>query len=115
MSLTLVDDEEIRSINRRYLGRDHPTNVIAFSLREGDFGDIHPHLLGDIIVSAETAQRDALAGDLPQDDMILFLIIHGLLHLLGYDHEGPSEEAARMLDKENELFFALKGYELERG
>ena len=115
MSLALVDDDEIRSINRHYLGRDRPTNVIAFSMREGDFGDIHPHILGDIILSAETAQRDALAGDLPPEDMILFLVIHGLLHLLGYDHEGSSEEEARMADRENELFFALKGYELKRG
>lgn len=104
----------MRAINRQYLDRDRPTNVIAFPMQEGDFGDIHPHLLGDIIVSAETAQRDALEGDLPAEDMILYLIIHGLLHLLGYDHEGSPEEEARMAEKENELFFALKKYVPER-
>ncbi len=79
---------------------------------EGDFGGITPNVLGDIVVSAETAARDARAGDLPAADMILYLVIHGLLHLLGYDHEASQEEATRMLQKENELFFALRNYHL---
>ncbi len=112
ISLTLVDDAGITDINRRYLGRNRPTNVIAFSMNEGDFGDINPTLLGDIIISSETALRDAQAGDLSFEDELDYLIIHGVLHLLGYDHELPAE-AEEMAGKEKEVFFKLKGYYIE--
>ncbi|PKN05728.1 MAG: rRNA maturation RNase YbeY [Deltaproteobacteria bacterium HGW-Deltaproteobacteria-9] len=115
ISLLFVDDEQIRQINRQYLNRDHPTNVISFPLREGDYGDINPQVLGDIVISAERAFQDAAAGDLSLNDEIDFLVIHGLLHLLGYNHEGGNKkESIKMRDKENEVFFMLNGYELER-
>jgi len=112
ISLTLVDDAGITDINRQYLGRNRPTNVIAFSMNEGDFGDINPTLLGDIIISSETAFRDSQAGDLSFEDELDYLIIHGVLHLLGYDHELPAE-AEEMAEKEKEVFFKLKGYHIE--
>jgi probable rRNA maturation factor len=115
ISLLFVDNEQIREINRQYLNRDHPTNVISFSIREGDCGHVNPHLLGDIVISAERALQDAAAGEIPFNDEIDFLLIHGLLHLLGYRHEGADEkEAVEMRQKEDALFFRLKGYELER-
>lgn len=114
ISLTLVDDEEIRTINRDYLGRDRPTNVISFSMLEGDFSDVAPHLMGDIVISVDRALTDALQGDIPLEDMLLYLMIHGTLHLLGYEHEGSQDERIRMLEKEDELFFALRGYRLEQ-
>ena len=112
VSLLLVDDREITEINGDYLGRNHPTNVIAFSMHEGDFGAINPLLLGDIVISVETALRDARTGDLPLEDEINYLMIHGVLHLLGYDHEQP-REAEEMEKKEKEIFFALKKYHIE--
>jgi len=112
VSLLFVDDAEITEINRHYLGRNHPTNVIAFSMNEGDFGTINPLLLGDIVISVETALRDARAGDLPLEDEINYLMIHGVLHLVGYDHE-QTWEAEEMGKKEKEIFFALKKYHLE--
>ena len=112
VSLTIVDDEIISGINREYLGRDYPTNVIAFSMKEGEFGDINALLLGDIVISAETALRDAKGGDLSLHDEIDYLMIHGVLHLLGYDHELPGE-AEQMRGKEKAIFFALKDYDLE--
>ncbi|MDO9559657.1 MAG: rRNA maturation RNase YbeY [Syntrophales bacterium] len=115
ISLLFVDNEQIRQINRQYLNRDHPTNVISFPLREGDYGHINPQILGDIVISAERAFQDAAAGDLSVNDEIDFLLIHGLLHLLGYNHEsGNNKESLQMRDKENEVFFMLNGYELER-
>jgi len=115
ISLLFVDNEQIRQINRQYLNRDHPTNVISFTLREGDYGDINPQVLGDIVISAERAFQDAAVGDLSLNDEIDFLVIHGLLHLLGYDHEGGNEkESLKMMNKENDVFFMLNGYELER-
>jgi probable rRNA maturation factor len=115
ISLLFVDNEQIRQINMQYLNRNHPTNVISFPLREGDYGHINPHVLGDIVISAERAFQDAVAGDLSLNDEIDFLVIHGLLHLLGYNHESGNEnESLKMRDKENEAFFMLNGYELER-
>jgi len=72
---------------------------------------VHPWLLGDIVLSAETAARDAAAAGIDLMDEIEFLLIHGLLHLLGYEHEGASPaEARRMKARERELFFILRGY-----
>jgi probable rRNA maturation factor len=112
LSLTFVDNAGITDINRQYLGRNYPTNVIAFSMNEGEFGDVNPDILGDIIISTETALRDAEAGDLSLEDELDYLIIHGVLHLLGYDHELPGE-AKKMKEKEKETFFALKKYNVE--
>ena len=109
----MVDDDGIRKINKEYMGRDYPTNVISFSLNEGDFGDINPDLLGDIIISAETALRDALKAEIKFEEELDYLIIHGILHLSGYDHEISEEEAKRMKEKERELFFALNNYLIE--
>ena len=112
VSLVFVDDKGITDINREYLGRDYPTNVISFSMNEGEFGNINPSILGDIVISTETALRDARSGDLSSDDELDYLMIHGILHLLGYDHELPTE-AEDMTKKEKEVFFALKKYHLE--
>ena len=114
ISLLLVDNEGIREINRIYLGRDCPTNVIAFSLAEGEYGEINPHVLGDVVISVEKARTDAEESGIEVDDAMDFLIIHGLLHLLGYDHErsGQEDDGAEMQRKEEELFTALKGYSL---
>ena len=105
ISLSFVDDEKIKELNKEYLGKDKPTNVISFSLREGEYSDINPQIMGDIIISVETAQRDALLGNLTVSQEIDFLIIHGILHLLGYNHENTTrKETNKMQKKENDLF-----------
>jgi len=115
LSLMIVDDEGIRTINRDYLRRDRPTNVIAFSLTEGDFGDVNPGVLGDVVVSVETAAREAQAAGIPIEDAILYLILHGILHLAGYDHEGPTGSArARIMSAvQQAVFFEIRGYRLD--
>lgn len=115
LSLLFVDDEGIRTINRDYLRRDRPTNVIAFSLAEGDFGDVNPGVLGDVVISVETAAREARAAGIAVEDAILHLILHGILHLAGYDHEGPKGSArARILFAVQEaVFFEIRGYRLD--
>ena len=115
LSLLFVDDEGIRQINRDYLRRDRPTNVIAFSLAEGDFGDVNPGMLGDVVVSVETAAREARAAGIAIEDAILYLVLHGVLHLAGYDHEGPKGTArARILFAVQEaVFFEIRGYRLD--
>ena len=114
ISLLLVDDDQIRDINKRYLKRDRPTNVISFAMTEGPFGDIHPEVLGDIILSVETAARDSLSGRIDFMDEVEFLLIHGLLHLLGYKHENTdTHTAAKMKKREHDLFYMLRHYDLD--
>ena len=109
LSLLLVDDDQIREYNKTYLGRVGSTNVISFAMREGEFGDINPQLLGDIILSVETAYRDAAKGGIDFMDEVEFLVIHGLLHLLGYEHENTSDaESRRMKARERELSSLLR-------
>ena len=109
LSITFVDDDQIRQLNYNYLQRDTSTNVLSFSLQEGEYGNINPDILGDIVISLETAQRDALKGNLSLSEEVDFLIIHGLLHLLGFNHEESTTKAqtAEMKMKEKELFGIL--------
>jgi len=109
LSVIIVGDRSIRRFNRDYLGRDKSTNVISFAMQEGEFGHINPQLLGDVIISADTCAREAEEGDIGFDERLSFLLLHGILHLAGYDHERSGEsEAARMEAKERELFTLLK-------
>jgi probable rRNA maturation factor len=110
LSIVITDDEQIREINRDYLDRDRPTNVISFAMQEGEGGGLQPGLLGDVVISAETAARDAAEAELPFESELLFLLLHGILHLLGFDHERGSEEDARIMEeKEREVFAIIKG------
>jgi probable rRNA maturation factor len=109
LSISIVGDRSIRIINRDYLGKDRPTNVISFSLQEGDFGGINPDALGDVIISADTAAREAEEGGLEFFERLSFLLMHGILHLCGYDHERSGvAEATKMEQKEQQLFRILK-------
>lgn len=109
LSILIVDDSGIREINRDYLGKDRPTNVISFAMREGEGGDVQPDLLGDVVISAETAARDAREAGISFESELYFLLLHGILHLLGYDHErGTAAEARRMEEREREVFALIR-------
>ncbi|MEI9475910.1 MAG: rRNA maturation RNase YbeY [Deltaproteobacteria bacterium] len=103
LSIVFVDDPRIRELNRRYLHRDKPTNVLAFSMVEGEFPTLHPHLLGDLVISVETAERQSNRFGLSAGEMVILLMIHGILHLLGYDHLGSKKKAREMAEKQREL------------
>ena len=107
LSILLVDDDEITHLNLEYLGRDHPTNVLAFPMREGKDKHLHPDLLGDVIISTETAEREAQHRGVTLQEEMALLLVHGILHLLGYDHEGPPDAAATMEAKEQEILSRL--------
>lgn len=109
LSLVLVDDEEMAGLNLQYLGRTGPTNVIAFSMREGEGGHISPHLLGDVVISLDTARREAREAGIPWEERLAALLAHGVLHLLGHDHELGTVEARRMEAEEQRLVALLKG------
>jgi probable rRNA maturation factor len=107
VSIVLVNDEQMSSLNWKYRRRRGSTNVLAFAMREGEFGDISPHLLGDVIISLPTAQREAEEAGLSLDSTISRLLVHGILHLVGFDHE-KGEDAAREMDqRSNELLAQL--------
>ena len=104
LSILLVNDAQIRELNRRYLHRDKPTNVLAFPMRKGEYATLHPQLLGDLVISVETAQRQSRRFGLNSMQMIILLMVHGTLHLIGYDHEGAKKGAREMAIKQKELF-----------
>jgi probable rRNA maturation factor len=103
LSIVITDDIQIAELNREYLKRDRPTNVIAFPMQEGDFSDIVPSLLGDVVISADTAKKEAMMGDIALMERFDQLLVHGILHLFGYDHEDDPEKAAVMEKKSAEL------------
>jgi probable rRNA maturation factor len=109
LSITIVGDRSIRTLNRDYLGRDKATNVISFAMQEGEFGAINPEVLGDVVISADTAAREAEEAGESFLSRLYFLLLHGILHITGYDHERSGEaEAARMEAKEKEIFALLQ-------
>ena len=110
LSLVITGDLGIRRVNRDYLGKDRPTNVISFAMSEGEYGGINPDVLGDVIISADTAAREAEEGGIPFWSRLCFLLLHGILHITGYDHERSGEEEARRMEaKEQEIFTLLEG------
>jgi probable rRNA maturation factor len=109
LSVAIVGDRTMRILNRDYLQKDRPTNVISFSMQEGEFAALHPELLGDIVISADTAAREAAEGEITFEERLVFLLLHGILHLTGYDHERSGEQAARRMEaKEQELYLRLQ-------
>lgn len=94
VSLLLTDDREIHQLNRAYRGVDKPTDVLAFALDEAEDGAMDASL-GDVVVSVERARAQAASRGVTLDAEIELLVVHGTLHLLGYDHDEP--EAARVM------------------
>lgn len=102
LSILLTGDAGIRRLNRAYRRRDRPTDVLSFSLREGRFGDVSS-ALGDVVISLETARRQARENGVTLRQEVDRLLVHGILHLAGYDHEVSAREERRMKRKEREM------------
>ncbi len=106
LSVTLVDDETIQTINHEHRGKDQPTDVLSFSLLEGEelaADEDEPVVLGDLVISLERAQAQAEEYGHGLAREVGFLVAHGMLHILGWDHETPGEEAAMMAKTEEIL------------
>lgn len=126
VSVLLTDDADITHLNRDYRGIDAPTDVLAFAMQDGEDADVNPNLLGDLVISLETASRQVEASDqfsathsslktetqlIPYNSLeteVALLAVHGVLHLLGYDHQTP-EAAAAMFEKQETIFGLLQG------
>ncbi len=86
-----------------YLNHSGPTNVISFAMQEGEHGGINPHLLGDVVISMDTCAMEAANAEIPIELRFDQLLIHGILHIFGYDHIHSEEEAKLMEAKSDEL------------
>ena len=93
LSLTLVNDRAMARLNRETFGRRGPTNVIAFPLNDTPIPGGPPALLGEVVISLETTRRQAQEFGWPWQELLDFFLIHGILHLLGFDHGAPAAEA----------------------
>lgn len=108
ISLALVDDDEMRALNGTWRGRDRTTDVLSFAQLEGEPApDIAGRLLGDVVVSVPTAVRQAAARGRPAGDEIAELLVHGILHLLGWDHERSPADARRMFRRQREILASV--------
>ena len=101
VSVELVGDSRMRRLNREYRKQDRPTDVLAFPMRESD--NPCPTLLGDVVISVPTALRQASKDGRSLDDELATLLIHGVLHLCGYDHERNEKEARLMRRRERAI------------
>lgn len=104
LSIIFVNDQQIRELNRIYRKKDRATDVLAFAQREGKFADPEDPILGDIVISVESAQRQAKERGRSLEQELDLLLIHGILHLLGYEHEFGGRQAQKMRAKEKELW-----------
>lgn len=89
--------------------------MISFSMQEGEFGDINPQIIGDVVISADTCAREAEQGGISIESRFDQLLIHGILHLFGYDHVHTETEAAAMEAKSDELLALLAHLEQDAG
>ena len=103
LSVLFTDDKHISELNQRYLGRHGPTNVLAFPMSDGSPSHHPSGMLGDVVISVDTAIMESTRIGEPLEHTIFRLLIHGTLHLLGFDHERSRKEAARMTREQNRL------------
>jgi probable rRNA maturation factor len=103
LSILIVDDPQIAKLNKQYLHRNGPTNVIAFPMRTDPFSNINPELLGDVVISIETAEKEGKSIGISMEERFTQLLVHGILHLLGYDHETTEQDADKMEKKSEEI------------
>jgi probable rRNA maturation factor len=117
MSLILVGASQIAEYNRRFMGREGPTDVLAFPLEELQPGMIPapvandpPLVLGDVFLCPSEIRRRAVAEGFAEEDFLYLLVVHGILHLLGYDH--GDEEQAREMEVREDALLAMVGRSL---
>jgi probable rRNA maturation factor len=111
LSVSFVSDDEMQQLNSQYRGKDRTTDVLSFSQLEGeeDFFGV-PTVLGDLVVSLDTCKAQAVEYGVTEEQELLRLLIHGVLHLMGYDHENvPESEVIRMQTKEDDLMDLFVG------
>lgn len=114
LSVLFTDDRRMAQLNVQYRGKEGPTNVLSFPMSDGDAPgdrtpDIETELLGDVVISVDTAQAEAKASGESFEQTVDRLLIHGILHLLGHDHVDSDEQAALMEREEGRLLAFIEG------
>ncbi len=105
LGILFVGDQRMRGLNRRYRGKDRTTDVLAFAMRGAPHSS--SHLLGDVVIAVPTAARQAKQGQRSLDEELTVLLVHGILHLCGYDHERSEKEARRMHRRERMILRSI--------
>ena len=110
LGIMLVGDQRMRGLNRRYRGKDRTTDVLAFAMRKAS--TLHalrltPDMLGDVVISVPTAWRQAKEARRSLDEELAWLLVHGILHLCGYDHTRSEREARRMHRRERMILRSI--------
>jgi probable rRNA maturation factor len=108
ISVVFGNDRLLQELNRTYRNKDRPTNVLAFPQSPTYAGEPASTMLGDVIVSLPTAAREAHALNQSLEERVIYLLLHGLLHLLGYEHEGSAARRRRMEALEQEVLAHLR-------
>ena len=103
LCVLFTDDEHIAALNKQYLGRMGPTNVLAFPMEDPHDETTVSPMLGDVVISLDTAARESVESGESFDETVRRLLIHGILHLLGFDHERSEGEAREMEQEELRL------------
>jgi probable rRNA maturation factor len=115
LSIVLTDNVQMRELNREYRGKDKSTDVLAFAMREGDFARLAGELLGDVIVSIPTARRQARERGKTTLEEVTMLLAHGLLHLLGWDHDTKEKDRRMRAETDRLVSAAAPGRGKSRG
>ncbi len=108
VSVTFTDDEKIRELNKNYRNTDRPTDVLSFPLFDEEFDDGESVALGDVVLNLERAEKQAGEYGHSFERECAFLVVHSVLHLLGYDHETGDEDEKEMFFKQEEIMKLLK-------
>ena len=108
LSILFTDDRHISELNRDFRGKDGPTDVLAFPMSGDIVPDMESGMLGDIVISVDTAIQESEGYGEPLEETIYRLLIHGLLHLVGYDHERSEEDEKLMKDEEERLLALIR-------
>lgn len=107
LSVLIVDDAEMAEINLEYRQIGHTTDVLSFPMLEGEFADVCTQMLGDVVISADTALSISDETGSAFESVIDLLLVHGILHLLGFNHEAGERQALEMRRKTEELLSLL--------
>ena len=108
LSILFTSDNHIKELNKTYRKKNRPTDVLAFSQKEGNSVEINTNILGDVVISIDTAKRQADELRHSVEKEIFILLVHGILHLLGFDHIKSKQDALKMQSKEKELLALIR-------
>jgi rRNA maturation RNase YbeY len=108
LSVLFVDNKKIRDLNKKFFDKDYPTNVISFSYIDG----LPSEVMGDIVISLERAREEAVSLSIPFHERLFALIVHGIVHILGYDHVKDKNEARKMRYREKKLLAFVASHPL---